>query len=722
MSPRFARGGARRAAPSPSSGPCSPTPCAPRCTRSGTTRERRARGRARAPRARAAGGIIPRGFIRRGHSAVPARPRTTTGRRGRRFRRARFFRLGFAAPPPASGGRAAGATVQALESAEASLREPRARRGPEATPDVETVVDMECAVAAALWAPARTARRCLLSARLEEGSHWVEGRPRRRRRRGDARVSRRARRLEEAASATRRTRTRTTPNPTGAWSASDVAALSGARARRSGRRRVGVWGGGRRLRRRSDSAPPRRHLGVGSRRFRGEGPRAPRRGDAPVRQGRPPRGRRGGREAALPAWERRRAFGDPRGRTRASPACTGRCTSSPGGHARLGAFAPTPRRPGPAAAARHVLPRPPRRQTVGARVGREGVDPPRTHGPEPRRHAEARPREPRGRASARGTRREAISRSRPRAAARGGARGRRRGVRADHRRRAEVGGGGRGERRRGRGVRGRGGGGGGGGGERGEEVRRAGGVLRRGEADARRRGVRANKKGRLVPDGVVVRVRRPVRSFRARSGAGIGIGLGLGRRRAAGALRRLRAPRVASNDVASANGGSNQGSVPGAPRAARGGERTLARDVPRGVRGGDAQGAGPRGRRRRGRVGRLVGGGRGLDDGAGAAGRTPSSSAVAAAPAGARTPLDDLAAANAAAGALGALQRSLRGSLSAGVNGGVPTICRAFFPSATTTANAETPRRKARGATGRGTATPSRRPLGRRGLAGAGSR
>jgi len=78
---------------------------------------------------------------------------------------------------------------------------------------------------------------------------------------------------------------------------------------------------------------------------------------------------------------------------------------------------------------------------------------------------------------------------------------------------------------------------------------------------------------------------------------------------------------------------------------------------------------------------RLVGGGRGLDDGAGAAGRTPSSSAVVGGVGGgAHAALDDLAAANAAAGALGALQRSLQGSLSAGVNGGVPTICRAFFP------------------------------------------
>jgi hypothetical protein len=34
----------------------------------------------------------------------------------------------------------------------------------------------------------------------------------------------------------------------------------------------------------------------------------------------------------------------------------------------------------------------------------------------------------------------------------------------------------------------------------------------------------------------------------------------------------------------------------------------------------------------------------------------------------------------AVAGCLGALQRSLQGSLAAGVNGGVPAICRAFFP------------------------------------------
>ena len=42
--------------------------------------------------------------------------------------------------------------------------------------------------------------------------------------------------------------------------------------------------------------------------------------------------------------------------------------------------------------------------------------------------------------------------------------------------------------------------------------------------------------------------------------------------------------------------------------------------------------------------------------------------------------VDDAAAAAAAAGCLGALQRSLQGSLAAGVNGGVPAICRAFFP------------------------------------------
>jgi hypothetical protein len=41
---------------------------------------------------------------------------------------------------------------------------------------------------------------------------------------------------------------------------------------------------------------------------------------------------------------------------------------------------------------------------------------------------------------------------------------------------------------------------------------------------------------------------------------------------------------------------------------------------------------------------------------------------------------DDGAAAAACAGALGALQRSLQGSLAAGVNGGVPAIGEAFFP------------------------------------------
>ena len=47
---------------------------------------------------------------------------------------------------------------------------------------------------------------------------------------------------------------------------------------------------------------------------------------------------------------------------------------------------------------------------------------------------------------------------------------------------------------------------------------------------------------------------------------------------------------------------------------------------------------------------------------------------------GASTGVDDMAAAAAAVGCLGALQRSLQGSLAAGVNGGIPTICRAFFP------------------------------------------
>ena len=42
--------------------------------------------------------------------------------------------------------------------------------------------------------------------------------------------------------------------------------------------------------------------------------------------------------------------------------------------------------------------------------------------------------------------------------------------------------------------------------------------------------------------------------------------------------------------------------------------------------------------------------------------------------------VDDAASAAAVAGCLGALQRSLQGSLAAGVNGGVPAICRAFSP------------------------------------------
>ena len=80
-------------------------------------------------------------------------------------------------PSPEGWESAAGATVQALESAEARLRElARAATGPDASPDVESVVDMECAVASALaWAPAAHCKALRsLSARLEAGQHWVE--------------------------------------------------------------------------------------------------------------------------------------------------------------------------------------------------------------------------------------------------------------------------------------------------------------------------------------------------------------------------------------------------------------------------------------------------------------------------------------------------------------------------------------------------------------------
>jgi hypothetical protein len=68
---------------------------------------------------------------------------------------------------------AAGATVQALESAAARLRELAYFQ---ANPDVEAVVEMECAVAAALsWAPAAHCKALRsLSKRLEDGAHWVE--------------------------------------------------------------------------------------------------------------------------------------------------------------------------------------------------------------------------------------------------------------------------------------------------------------------------------------------------------------------------------------------------------------------------------------------------------------------------------------------------------------------------------------------------------------------
>ena len=80
-------------------------------------------------------------------------------------------------PSPEGWESAAGATVQALESAESRLRElARAATGPDASPDVEKVVDMECAVASALaWAPAAHCKALRsLSARLEAGQHWVE--------------------------------------------------------------------------------------------------------------------------------------------------------------------------------------------------------------------------------------------------------------------------------------------------------------------------------------------------------------------------------------------------------------------------------------------------------------------------------------------------------------------------------------------------------------------
>ena len=72
-------------------------------------------------------------------------------------------------------GSAAGATVE--RSSPPRRGRELARGGwPDASPDVEKVVDMECAVASALaWAPAAHCKALRsLSARLEAGQHWVE--------------------------------------------------------------------------------------------------------------------------------------------------------------------------------------------------------------------------------------------------------------------------------------------------------------------------------------------------------------------------------------------------------------------------------------------------------------------------------------------------------------------------------------------------------------------
>jgi hypothetical protein len=62
------------------------------------------------------------------------------------------------------------------------------------------------------------------------------------------------------------------------------------------------------------------------------------------------------------------------------------------------------------------------------------------------------------------------------------------------------------------------------------------------------------------------------------------------------------------------------------------------------------------------------------------AGASTSSSVLGGVGSAEKQTLDDVAKRNAAESALGALQRSLQGSLAAGVNGGVPTIVEAFFP------------------------------------------
>ena len=587
--------------------------------------------------------------------------------------------------------RAAGATVQALESAEASLRElARAAAGPEATPDVETVVDMECAVAAALsWAPAAHCKALRsLSARLEEGSHWVEAAE------AAATAAGVAMRALAAAPAVSRgggVGDQANENEDDAesdgcvWSASDVAALSGARASLGGDGASAFGAADGDSADASDSASAAAssrcgveeiseekvlaHLAEATRLFVKGGHLE---AAAVVAK------------TALPAWERRRAFGDL-ARAHAGIAGVYRALHQlpPAGTRGSGAFGsnppPPPGPPPPPATFYRVrlvgkpwgpewdgkawIHREPMDRSLGdmlrrVRASLAGARLPEGHdarrfpdlvralplGEEPEDDEEACVQ---------------IIAVEPRWEAAGAASG-------DEDEEYEDG-------------------------EEEEEEEEGGNGAKRSDAPegssvaekptpADAGGARI-KKGASFPtassfvfDVPFVRSApdpapglgsdsdsggggRLVRS----AGSGPLASLRTTWRRRTAVRTRGRFPGLRARlEVASERSREMSPAASAAEML-----RAQARAVSAAADAWE----------------RLVGGGRGLDDGAGAAGRTPSSSAVVGGVGGgAHAALDDLAAANAAAGALGALQRSLQGSLSAGVNGGVPTICRAFFP------------------------------------------
>ena len=241
---------------------------------------------------------------------------------------------------------AAGATVQALESASARLRELAYFQ---ANPDVEAVVEMECAVAAALsWAPAAHCKALRsLSKRLEDGQHWVEA--------AEAAATGGGRRHASArGGARRRGRVRArracgaSPTSTicGAY-ALPSAAMGSTFTRRLQPPRVGT------LRRRGN--------------LRGEGSRAHRRGRATVREGRAPGGggaRGEGGASSLGASPR--AFGDlARAHTGIAGVYRFLHQVPPAGAAGIRVVRDASSAPGPPPAARDLLPRATRRYRVG---------------------------------------------------------------------------------------------------------------------------------------------------------------------------------------------------------------------------------------------------------------------------------------------------------------------------------------------------------------------